>query len=115
MHSLWESWLAWKDAEEATIAGIKVLCCTTDVALKGVSNRTNYPANLLFRHNSPDAAITDELQRTPEESLLGLAEHLLTIVGIGDPNQRAKTVGHGVQRARPHLIWTSTRTKTTRS
>ena len=23
MHSLWESWLAWKDAEEATIAGIE--------------------------------------------------------------------------------------------
>ena len=67
MHSLWESWLAWKDAEEATIAGIKVLCCATDVALKGVAKLANYLANLLFRHKSLDAAVSDELQRQPEE------------------------------------------------
>ena len=90
MHTLWESWLAWKDAEEATIAGIKVLCCTTDVALKGVSKLANYPGNLLFRHNSPRAAITDELQCIPDDSFLGLAEHAQTVVGIG---QRVRTVG----------------------
>ena len=45
------------------------------------------------RHSSPKAAITDELQRTPDASLLGLAEHAQTIVGIGDPNQRVRSVG----------------------
>ncbi len=65
MQTLWDAFLAWKNAEEATIATIKVLCCTVDVALKGVAEQANYPANLLFRHNSPKAAITDELQRTP--------------------------------------------------
>ena len=61
MHTLWAAFLAWKDAEEATIATINVLCCTVDVALKGVARQANYAANLLFRHNSPKAAITDEL------------------------------------------------------
>ena len=37
-----------------------------DVALKGVAKQANYLANLLFRHNSPKAAITDELRRTPK-------------------------------------------------
>ena len=42
---------------------------------------------------SPDAALSDKVQRQPQDSLLALAENLLTIVGIGDPNQRVKTVG----------------------
>ena len=66
MHTIWDAFLAWKDAKEATIAAIKVLCCTVDVALKSVAKQAHYPANLLFRHNSPKAAITDELQRTPK-------------------------------------------------
>ena len=82
-----------RGAEEATIAGIKVLRCTTDAALEGVAKLANYFANLLFRHKSPDAALLDELQRQPQESLLALAENLLTIVGIGDPDQRVKPVG----------------------
>ena len=68
-HTLWDAFLAWKSTEEATIATIKVLCCTVDVALKGVAKQANYPANLLFRHSSPRAAITDELQRTPPRVL----------------------------------------------
>jgi hypothetical protein len=63
MNTLWEAFLAWKSAEETTIATIKVLCCTVDVALKGVAGQANYPANLLFRHNKPRAVIMDELQR----------------------------------------------------
>ena len=69
MHSLWESWLAWKDAEEATIAGIKVQRCTTDAALKVVSKLANYLGNLRFRQSVPRAAITDELQCTPRPAL----------------------------------------------
>ena len=72
MNTIWDAFLAWKDAEEATIAAIKVLCCTVEVALKGVARQANYPANLLFPHKSPRAAITDELQRTPQESFVGL-------------------------------------------
>ncbi|MFM7977918.1 MAG: hypothetical protein ACKPKO_01270, partial [Candidatus Fonsibacter sp.] len=60
--------MAWKDAEEALIAAIGVLCCTVDVALKGVARQANYLANLLFRHSSPRVAITDEAKRTPQES-----------------------------------------------
>ena len=52
MNTLWEVFLAWKDAEETTVAGIKVLCCTVDVALKGVARQANYLANLLFRQRS---------------------------------------------------------------
>ena len=63
--TLWEAFLARKNAEEATIATIKVLCCSVDVALKGVAKKANYSANLLFRHSSPRAAITDELRRPP--------------------------------------------------
>ena len=51
MQTLWEALLSWKNAEEATIASIKVLCCTVDVALKGVAKQVNYLANLLFRHS----------------------------------------------------------------
>ena len=57
--------------QEATVTGIKVLYCTVDVALKGVSKLANYLANLLFRHSPPKAAILDELQRTPRDSLIG--------------------------------------------
>ena len=53
MNTLWDAFLAWKSAEEATIAAIKVLCCTVDVALKGVAKQANYPANQLFRHSKP--------------------------------------------------------------
>ena len=67
MNTLWDAFLAWKDAEEATIAAIKVLCCTVDVALKGVARQANYLANL-FRHSSPSVAITDELQPPPPKS-----------------------------------------------
>ena len=45
MNTLWEAFLAWKSAEETTIATIKVLCCTVDVALKGVAKQANYLAN----------------------------------------------------------------------
>ena len=64
-----------------------------DAVLKGVSTLANYPANLLFRHRSPKAAILHELQRIPRDSLIGLAEHKQTIVGIGDPGQRVVSVG----------------------
>ena len=63
-----------------------------DVAPKGVAKQANYPADLLFRHSSPRAANTDELQRTPQESFAGLAEHTETVVAIGDPNQRVLSV-----------------------
>ena len=66
MQTLWDAFLAWQSAEEATIATIKVLRCTVDVAPKGVAKQANYSANLLFRHSSPSAAMTDELQRTPK-------------------------------------------------
>ena len=65
INMLWEAFLAWKDAEETTVAGINVLCCTVDVARKGVAGQANYPANLLFCQRSPRAVIMDELQRTP--------------------------------------------------
>jgi hypothetical protein len=81
-----------ENADEETIATINVLCCTVDVALKGVAKHANYLANLLFRHSSPRAAIMDELQRTPLESFVGLAEHTETVVAIGDPNQRVVSV-----------------------
>ncbi|MFM7979801.1 MAG: hypothetical protein ACKPKO_10835, partial [Candidatus Fonsibacter sp.] len=45
MNTLWEALLAWKSAEEATTATIKVLCCAVDVALKGVAKQANYLAN----------------------------------------------------------------------
>ena len=43
MRALWDSFLAWKDAEETVIANVKVLCCTVDVALKGFAKQANYP------------------------------------------------------------------------
>ncbi len=61
MNMLSDAFLAWKSAEEATMATIKALCCTVDVAPKGVAGQANYPANLLFRHNKPRAVIMDEL------------------------------------------------------
>ena len=74
MNTLWDAFLAWKDAEEATIAAIKVLCCTVVMALKGVDRQANYPANLLFRQSSPKAAIMDKAHRTPpQESFVGMA------------------------------------------
>jgi hypothetical protein len=88
MDALWDSFLAWKAAEEAAIAAIKVLCCTVDVALKGFAKLANYPAKLLFRQRPARGAILDELQRVPDVSLIGLAAHVQTIVGIGDPGQR---------------------------
>ena len=94
MKALWDALLAWKHAEEATIAAIKVLRCTVDVAPKGVARQANRLAHLLFRHNSPGAAIMDDLQRTPppQESFVGLAEHTETVVAIGDPGQRVVSV-----------------------
>jgi hypothetical protein len=89
MNTLWEAFLAWKSAEETTIATIKVLCCTVDVALKGVARQAHYPANLLFRHNKPRAVVMDELQRTPQESFV---EHTETVVAIGDPCPRVVSV-----------------------
>ena len=65
-NTLWEAFLAWKSAEEAAIATIKVLCCTVDVALMGVAKQANYLAILLLRHNKPRVVVTDELQRTPK-------------------------------------------------
>ena len=62
------------------------------VALKGVARQANYPANLLFRRNKPRAVVMDELQRTPQESFVGLAEHTETVVAIGDPGQRVVSV-----------------------
>ena len=94
MNTLWDAFLAWKSAEEATIATIKVLCCTVDVAFKGIAKQANYLANLLFRHSKPRVVIMDELQRTPPplESFIGLAEHTETVVAIGDPGQRVVSV-----------------------
>ena len=68
MNTLWEALLAWKSAEEATIATIKAFAAPW-MALKGVAKQANYPANLLFRHNKPRAVVTDELQRTPPRVL----------------------------------------------
>jgi hypothetical protein len=49
MGCLWDAFLEWGKAESAAITDIKVLFCTVDVALKGMSKQANYPANLLFR------------------------------------------------------------------
>ncbi len=57
MDALWDSFLAWKAAEEAAIAAVKVLCCTVDVALKGFAKLANYPAKLLFRQRPARGAI----------------------------------------------------------
>jgi hypothetical protein len=114
MTLLWNSFLAWKRAEEEAIAHVKVLCCTVDVALKGFAKQANYPAKLLFRLRRARAAVLDELQRIPEVSLIGVAAHVQTIVGIGDEGQRV-CVGRWLGSARHVEFDTEDRTPSSRA
>ena len=99
MHTLSDALLAWEDAEEATIAAIKVLLH------RGCRQAGELSCQLVVPSQHTQGCHHGRAAAHPQETLVGLAEHTEAVVAIGDPNHRV------VLNAWLHNVLTTTKAR----